>query len=53
MIVTESGAGLAGTVFTPSISTALPSFAESASWASVPDDSDSSAASADALTADR
>src|SRR6266508_4388306 len=48
--VTESGAGLAGTTFTPSTRTAFPSLAESASWAPVPDDSDSNAASAVAPT---
>ena len=48
-----SGAGLSGTTLTPSTSTALPSLAESASWASAPDDSDNSAASVQALTIGR
>src|SRR5262245_34809144 len=50
MMVTESAAGLAGTVFTPSTRTAFPSLAESASWAPAPEDSDSNAASAVAPT---
>jgi hypothetical protein len=45
MTVTVSGGGLAGTEFTPSTSTALPSLAESASWPLAPDDTEISAAS--------
>src|SRR5512133_2687028 len=45
MSVTVSRGGLAGTEYTPSMRTALPSLAETASWPLAPDDSESMAAS--------
>src|SRR5262249_45384982 len=45
MTVTESAGGLAGTAFTPSMRTAFPSLAESASSPLAPDDRDINAAS--------
>src|SRR6516225_5002358 len=50
MTVTESAGGLAGTAFTPSMRTAFPSLAESASSPLAPDDSDINAASESAPT---
>src|SRR5439155_23483117 len=48
MMVTVSGVGFAGTEFTPSMRTAFPSFAESASCPLAPDDSEISVASENA-----
>src|SRR5215831_18029439 len=50
MTATESAGGLAGTAFTPSMRTAFPSLAESASSPLAPDDSDINAASESAPT---
>src|SRR5438067_4307220 len=45
MSVTVSRGGLAGTEFTPSVSTAVPALAETASWPLAPDDNETTAAS--------